>query len=288
MKQTILFAFVLFPIIAAGQDPYAPDYTSPTKIKGMQLVFSEEFNYSGKPDSAYWNFEKGFARNNELQWYQADNANCKEGRLLIEGRKSNFPNPNYTEGSGNWRKNRKTVSYTSSSITTEGKKSWLNGRFEVRARIDTAMGSWPAIWLLGDNYEWPSCGEIDMLEFYRPDNVPSILANVASGTGRRWTAKWDGSKKPLASWLELDKEWPRKYHVWRMDWTKDSINLYVDDLLLNTTLVADTKNPDGTQPFMQPQYLLLNLALGENGGDPSQSKFPITYEVDYVRVYQSK
>jgi len=291
MKNTLLlFALAFLPVLAAAQlaDPYSPDYKKPPKIKGMKLVFSEEFNYTGKPDSAVWNYETGFSRNQELQWYQSDNANCANGRLLIEGRRTDFPNPNYVENSRNWRTNRKTVNYTAASITTMGKKSWKFGRFEVRARIDTAMGAWPAIWTLGIKQEWPSCGEIDMLEFYRPDNLPSILANVASGTNKRWTAKWDGSKTPAFTFTQQDKDWPRKYHVWRMDWTKDSINLYIDDKLLNTTLLKDALNADGSSPFLQPHYMLLNLALGENGGDPSQSKFPITFEVDYVRVYQQK
>ena len=158
----------------------------------------------------------------------------------------------------------------------------------MRARIDTAMGAWPAIWTLGIDKEWPSCGEVDMLEFYRPDGVPSILANVASGTNVRYKGKWDSVKKTLASLIAKDKRWPEKFHIWRMDWNKDSINLYVDNELLNTTLLSETINADGSNPFMQPHYLLLNLALGGvNGGDPSQSRFPITFEVDYVRVYQS-
>jgi beta-glucanase (GH16 family) len=288
MRQLVFFVFYLLPGIGHAVNPFLPDFSKPSEYKGMQLVFNEEFNYEGKPDSSVWNYEKGFTRNHELQWYQSENANCKEGRLLIEGRRTDFPNPGYVADSKNWKKSRERVNYTSSSITTSRKKSWLFGRFEIRARIDTSMGSWPAIWLLGEKYEWPSSGEIDMLEFYRPDNVPSILANVASGTDKRWLAKWDGSKKPIADFLQNDKNWSQKYHVWRMDWTKDSINLYIDNLLLNKTLVDETTNADGTKPFLQPQYLLLNLALGENGGDPSHSKFPITFEVDYVRVYQLK
>ncbi len=71
-----------------------------------------------------------------------------------------------------------------------------------------------------------------------------------------------------------------------MDWNKDSINLYLDDILLNTSLRNQTHNPDGSNPFLQPHYLLLNLAIGANGGDPSNSRFPIKYEVDYVRYYK--
>jgi len=288
MKQSLLFAFVFLPILAGAQDPFSPDYTKPPTYAGIKLVFSEEFNYTGKPDSTIWNYEKGFVRNHELQWYQPDNANVQNGRLLIEGKRTNFPNPNYSENSHGWKSNRKTVEYTAASITTMNKKAWKFGRFEVRARIDTTMGTWPAIWLLGVDYEWPSCGEIDMLEFYRPENVPSILANVACGTDKRWTAKWNGSKTPVALFTKTDKEWVRKYHIWRMDWTKDSINLYIDDKLLNTTLLSDATNADGSNPFLQPQYMLLNLALGENGGDPSKSKFPVTFEVDYVRIYQQQ
>lgn len=279
---------LFLPIICNCQNinPYLPDFSKPAKLSNLKLVFSEEFNYTGKPDTAIWNYEHGYVRNQELQWYQSENANCSDGRLLIDGRRANFPNPTYSPNTDNWKLNRDTVRYVSASITTMGKKSWKFGRFEVRAKIDTAMGSWPAIWTIGDSMEWPSCGEIDLLELYRIDNLPTILANVASGTTKRWNAKWDQSKTLLAEWIQKDSDWVKKYHVWRMDWTKDSINLYIDNSLINTTPISETVNPDGTQPFLQPHYILLNLALGANGGNPEKSKFPITFEVDYVRVYQ--
>lgn len=273
--------------IGATTSPYTPDASQPKKVAGMKLVFSEEFNYDGVPNPEIWSCENGFQRNEELQWYQSKNANCKNGCLIIEGKKESFPNPNYIPESKSWKTNRQNVNYTAASLISMNKKSWLFGRFEVRARIDTAMGAWPAIWTLGIDKEWPSCGEVDMLEFYRPDGVPSILANVASGTNVRYKGKWDSEKKTLASLIAKDKRWPEKFHIWRMDWNKDSINLYVDDELLNTTLLSETINADGSNPFLQPHYILLNLALGANGGDPSQSRFPITFEVDYVRVYQS-
>jgi len=273
--------------MGATKSPYTPDTSAPKKVAGMKLVFSEEFNYEGAPNPEIWSCETGFQRNEELQWYQSKNANCKNGCLVIEGKKESFPNPNYIPESKSWKTNRQNVNYTAASLISMDKKSWLFGRFEVRARIDTAMGAWPAIWTLGIDKEWPSCGEVDMLEFYRPEGVPSILANVASGTNVRYKGKWDSVKKTLASLMAKDKRWPEKFHIWRMDWNKDSINLYVDDELLNTTLLSETINADGSNPFLQPHYLLLNLALGANGGDPSQSHFPITFEVDYVRVYQS-
>lgn len=267
-------------------DPFLPDELLPPLRQGMQLVFSEEFNNEGKPNPANWGYETGFLRNEELQWYQSDNANCTAGRLLIEGKRASFANPNFVAGSTDWRTNRKTVNYTSSCIITKDKQSWLFGRFEIRARIDTSKGSWPAIWTLGISKEWPSNGEIDLMEFYRINNAQTVLANVAWGTAKRWTAKWDSFKKPLSTLLAQDADWPKKYHVWRMDWTPEAIKLYVDDVLYNSVLLTATINADGSNPFLQPQFLLLNLALGANGGDPSNTLFPLKYEVDYVRVYQ--
>jgi beta-glucanase (GH16 family) len=165
-------------------------------------------------------------------------------------------------------------------------KSWRFGHFEIRARINISKGSWPAIWTLGNSGEWPQNGEIDILEFYLIGGVPSILANFAWGTTTRWVAKWDGANKPLSSFTSQDSKWAEKFHLWTMDWNKDTIRLSLDGILMNETLVSKTVNPDGSNPFLQPHYILLNLALGANGGDPAQSAFPIPYEVDYVRVYQ--
>ncbi|HOV72038.1 MAG TPA: glycoside hydrolase family 16 protein, partial [Dysgonamonadaceae bacterium] len=147
-----------------------------------ELVWSDEFDKDGKPNPAYWSFEKGFVRNQELQWYQEDNAYCKDGVLIIEGRHEKRPNPLYEKGAADWRKSRPFIEYTSSSLKTARKKEFLYGRFEIRARIPLESGSWPAIWTLGTTMEWPSCGEIDMMEYYRINNVPHILANVAWGT----------------------------------------------------------------------------------------------------------
>ena len=286
MRKFVLISLVVTSIFTSAINPYKPTKKVPQFVDGKKLVFSEEFNYTGKPDSTIWNYEQGFKRNNELQWYQSDNADCSNGRLLIEGRKVNFPNPNFSSESTDWRKNRETVEYTAASITTSKKKQWLYGRFEVRARIDTAMGSWPAIWLLGSGREWPACGEIDMMEFYRYKGDPVVLANVAWSDKGRFNPIWDNYRKPLSELLAKDKKWTQKYHVWRMDWTPTEIRLYVDDVLYNTTLLSETINADGLNPFTKPMFLLLNLALGSNGGTPSASESNFLYEVDYVRVYQ--
>jgi beta-glucanase (GH16 family) len=267
---------------------FEKDKNAPAEVKGMELVWADEFNVNGMPDPANWKFEIGFVRNNELQWYQSDNVSCTNGILVLEGRKEKKRNPRYDSLSSDWRMKRAYASYTSASIKTEGLRYWQYGRFEIRARIDTSCGLWPAIWTLGNKGQWPWNGEIDLMEFYRINNKPHILANVAWGTTKQWVAKWDSEKKLLSDIMNGDNEWPEKFHIWRMDWNPDSICLYLDDRLLNTTQTKETINPDGSNPFHQPHYLLLNLAIGENGGDPSQTKFPVKYEVDYVRVYQEK
>lgn len=291
LKQAFfsLFAacFFTFSLSAQKKDPFTPDFSTPPRRTGMKLVWNEEFNQTGRPDTSAWRYENGFVRNQELQWYQKDNASCGNGVLLILGKKEKVKNPDFAPGD-NWKTNREYAEYTSASIQTRGHKQWLFGRFEIRARIDTAHGSWPAIWTLGVTKPWPSNGEIDIMEFYRIKDVPTILANFAWGTEKRSIAKWDDLKKPLTDFTIKDPEWVKKFHIWRMDWTKDSLSLFLDDQLLNSTPINASVNPDGFNPFLQPHYILLNLAIGAAGGDPSKSAFPIKYEVDYVRVYQSE
>ncbi len=247
---------------------------------GYKLVWSDEFNTDGTPDPKNWNYEKGFVRNNELQWYQPDNATVKGGVLVIEGRKEQVANPNYSAGSSDWKTSRQYAQYTSSSMTTSGLQTWQYGRFEMRARIPTSTGMWPAWWTLGVSGEWPSNGEIDIMEFYKGN----VLANVACGTATRWTAKWDSSSKAISS---LGADWASNFHVWRMDWDDQNINLYLDDTLMNGVALANMLNSDGSSPFKQKVYMILNLAIGgDNGGDPSGTTFPVQYEVDYVRVFQ--
>jgi beta-glucanase (GH16 family) len=282
--QLFISGLILSGTLFAQESSFKPDFSAPREIKGMRLVWHDEFNGSGKPDSTNWGYETGFVRNKELQWYQPNNAICKGGALVIEGRVESVKNPNYIDGSQDWKTNREYSQYTSASVITRGLHQWQYGRFEIRARIDTTMGSWPAIWTLGINKPWPSNGEIDVLEFYRVNNVPTILANTAWGTSKAYIAKWNSVRTPLRDFTARDPQWPAKFHVWRMDWTKDSIKLFLDDVLLNATLLSQTLNPDGSNPFQQPHYMILNLALGANGGEPV--KAPVKYEVDYVRVYQ--
>jgi beta-glucanase (GH16 family) len=249
-----------------------------------KLVWADEFNHEGAPDTANWKFERGFVRNHELQWYQPQNAICHKGLLVIEVKKDHLPNPGYVTGNDNWKTNREFIEYTSSSLNTRGQHSWQYGRFVMRARIDVDAGLWPAFWTLGISKPWPSNGEIDIMEYYRG----KLLANIACGTAQPHQAKWYSNTKPLTN---FDENWSRQFHIWRMDWDENAISLYVDDQLLNRVELKDLVNHDGSNfnPFMQPHYILLNLALGgDNGGDPSRTRFPRRFEVDYVRVYQKK
>lgn len=254
---------------------------------GYILHWADEFNEGQKPDPSWWSHEKGFIRNNELQWYQEDNAFVQNGFLVIEGRKETIENSRYDPESEDWRKNRQYASHTSSSINTRGKFSFKYGILEVRAKIDTSRGLWPAIWTLGIEKPWPANGEIDVMEFYRRDQNPILLANAAwEGKDRRTV--WDEATVDLKELIHENPDWPEQFHVWKIHWTEDNLGLYLDDRLLNEVDLSITINPDAFEPFRQPHYILLNLAIGSNGGDPSEIAFPKRYLIDYVRVYQKK
>ncbi|MDP6634210.1 MAG: glycoside hydrolase family 16 protein [Phycisphaerae bacterium] len=280
-KMLITVVLGVFSIACpANADKVGEEFTK----GGYKLVWADEFNKDGAPNPKNWVFEKGFVRNHEAQWYQTDNAKCKNGKLHITAREDIKRNPNYVKGSGDW-KETKFIEYTSSSLMTKGLHSWTMGRFVMKAKLAHGQGMWPAFWTVGDKGEWPSSGEIDIMEYYRE----MILANVASGTGKRWSPKWSGKKVKVKD-LGGD-EWLNEYHIWRMDWDTKSIRLYVDDRLLNETRLADTYNANPAwgpkNPFHHPQYIIINLALGgDNGGDMEKAELPAEYIIDYVRVYQ--
>ncbi len=259
--------------LSCGQKP-ADEY---------ELVWSDEFDKDGKPDSSRWDYEHGFVRNRELQWYQPENATCKDGLLIIEARQETKDNPDYDSTSSNWKQNRQHVEYTSSCLITKDRHEWLYGRFELKAKIPTSSGMWPAWWTLGVKESWPANGEIDIMEYYRD----TILANVAF-LGANGKTEWYDSKHGLQTFGE---NWANEFHIWRMDWTEEYIALYVDDTLLNKVELSLTTNKDGSgfNPFKQPHYMLLNLAMGGmNGGDLADTPFPQKFEIDYVRVYQKR
>lgn len=289
MRYAFLFLFSLAGLLACShkQSPYQPVTDPPLNLEGYELVWSEEFDIDGKPDSSSWSYEYGLKRNNELQWYQPENANVRDGLLVIEGKREKVKNEFFDPSSEDWRRNTEFAEYTAASIHTNGKKTFQYGIMEIRARIDTATGMWPAIWTLGIAKGWPANGEIDIMEYYLVKGAPTILANAAWAHERE-RAAWNEATVPFAHFLDKDPRWPEKFHIWKMDWTEDYIRLYLDDELLNEVDLSQTLNPDGFNPFHQPHYILLNLAIGSNGGDPSSTEFPRKYEIDYVRVYQKK
>jgi len=103
-------------------------------------MWADEFNIDGKPDRENWSYERGFKRNNELQWYQPQNANIKDGVLVIEGKREHVKNGNYDPESGDWRKNREFAEYTASSINTRNKKQFQYGIVEVRGEDRYCQG----------------------------------------------------------------------------------------------------------------------------------------------------
>ncbi len=252
-------------------------------LKPFQLVWSDEFNTEGAPDSMKWRYETGFVRNKEDQWYQKENAVCNNGNLVITGKKERRANPNYVKGSTDWKTNRAFIDYTSASVVMKKEHAFQFGKIEVRAKIVAQTGLWPAIWTLGISGDWPSNGEVDVMEYYND----KILANFAYASPTKWKAIWDGASKPMSA---FDANWANNYHVWTLEWTENKMEILLDGVSMNTIDVTKSINKsDGKNPFRQPHYVLLNLALGGmNGGSLTNTTFPSQYLVDYVRIYAPK
>ena len=239
--------------------------------KGWKLVWSDEFNYTGLPDKTKWDYEEGFVRNGEKQYYpreRLENARVENGMLVIEGRKENYQSPT-----------GKTAAYTAASLITKNKASWCYGRIEVRAKLPKGKGVWPAIWTLGNSGGWPGGGECDIMEYVgkQPGVVHATLHFKKNG-------KHVGNGKQLAvPGLESG------FHVYAMEWTADWIDFFCDAKKYQSFAVKDAQEGD-TNPFRKPHYLLLNLALGGGWGGPviDDTIFPAKYLIDYVRVYERK
>ena len=237
---------------------------------GWTLVFSDEFDAAGVIDPAKWGYEIGYIRNDEKQYYtsRSENVRAEGGSLVIEGRRETY------QGYG----------YTSASINTRGRFEFLYGRVEVRAKLPTGNGTWPAIWMLGTNIGqvgWPTCGEIDVMENvgFEPTRIHGTV-HTAAYNHVAGTAK--GSSVTVANPWE-------DFHVYAMEWYSDHIDVFVDGQKYFTFRNEGTGSR--TWPFDKPQYLLVNLAIGGAWGGQrgvDDSRFPHRYVVDYVRIYQQK
>ena len=277
-----LTAFILMWVFQSCVPIKALRISDQYHSEGYRLVWNDEFNESGKPDAANWTYEEGFVRNEELQWYQRDNAFVENGKLVIIAKADKRPNPAYAKGSKNWRTGRESIEYTSACLITRDLHAFQYGRFEMSGKIDISSGLWPAFWTLGVTQKWPANGEIDIMEYYQG----KLLANIAC-KGINGKPKWFSNSIAVNSLG--GKSWASEFHVWRMDWDETAISLYIDGRLLNHTSLSSLNNEttSGIHPFRQKHYLLIDLALGGmNGGDLKDTSFPRRFEIDYVRVYQ--
>ena len=258
---------------------------TPLLAAEWKLVWSDEFSKPGEPNPAKWSYEEGFLRNNESQYYtrnRRENARVKDGMLIIEARKERFKLP--AGGSHGKANRRQYAEYTSASLTTRNKASWTYGRIEVRAKLPTGRGTWPAIWTLGDNIQqvgWPACGEIDIMENvgFDPDwihgNIHTKSYNHVQHTNK-------GSKIAVAKPYQ-------DFHVYAVEWRPDRIDFFVDKTKYFT--FKNERKGDAVWPYDKPQYLILNIAIGGAWGGQKgidDSIFPQRMYIDYVRVYQEQ
>lgn len=251
-----------------------------------QLVWSEEFKNPGLPDKTKWDYETGYVRNRELQYYTRDrreNARIENGLLVLEGRKEKFKNPAYQPGQDpakTWR-GREFLDYTSASLNTLGKVAFHYGRLEVRAKLPKGKGIWPAIWMMGTNrvtVGWPRCGEIDIMEFVGKD------PNRVHATMHFHK---DGKHSSKGGKLETPAPY-NDFHVYAVEWSSDRMDFFFDDRKYFSLQLDDVMTgPDN--PFRKPHYLLINLALGGSWGGPmDDAVLPQQYLIDYVRYFQQR
>ncbi len=262
---------------SSGSESASATVAVPHTWGEYELVWSEEFNDESL-NTDVWNYEVGGGGfgNNELQYYtdRSENIRCENGYLIIEARKETYENREYT----------------SARINTKGKKEFAYGKIEARISVPSGQGTWPAFWMLGQNYStagWPKCGELDIMEHI--GSQPSMVSFAVhtkeknGNKGNNWNARTyiDG----------LEEE----FHVYGIEWTKedyygrDKIIFTVDDTEYASTMESVPMDDTDTWPFNQGFFIILNLAMGGNMGgtiDDSIFQNEILMKVDWVRVYQ--
>jgi beta-glucanase (GH16 family) len=233
-------------------------------------VWSDEFDYTGLPSTTKWNYDLGGSGwgNNELQFYTNDlkNASVADGILTIKAIKEK----------------KEDKDYTSTRLVSRQKGDWLYGRIEVKAKLPTGKGTWPAIWMLPTDWAygaWPKSGEIDIMEHVGYDqnrvhfSVHTESYNHVIGT-QRTNTKIIGTASSA-------------YHVYRVDWTPYAVRGFFDDEMV-FEFVNEGKGA-AAWPFDKRFHLLLNVAFGGNWGGAQgidDTVLPQAMEVDYVRVYK--
>lgn len=232
------------------------------------IAWADDFSTDGAPDANKWQYDTGGSGwgNNELEYYTntTNNAYVKDGMLTIVAKKEDMGG----------------MKYTSSRMASKFSSDMLYGRIEVRAKIPAGKGTWPAIWMLPNDYaygSWPNSGEIDIMEHvgYDPGNVHFSIHDQVNNGGNSKTSTLN---IPTAM---------TDFHLYRADWTPEGIKGYYDDKLVFT--FANENKGFNTWPFDKPFHILLNLAIGGNWGGiqgVDDSIFPVAMQVDYVHFYK--
>lgn len=255
-------------------DRFGNQYTQEVESNRWQLVWQDEFDGKGLPDESKWSFdtagnEWGWG-NNEAQHYTKNdtrNANVDNGTLKIVA---------HIDSCGGKR-------YTSARLITKDKADWLYGKVEVRAKLPTNRGTWPAIWMLPTDWEygnWPKSGEIDIMENVGYD--PNVVLATAH------TEKYNHVAGTQTSGELNIPTCHSEFHVYSLEWEKEEWRAYVDGVHYYT--FRNDGNGFESWPFDKRFHLILNLAIGGNWGGKEgidESDFPKTFEIDYVRVYQT-
>jgi len=243
--------------------------TQELETRNWKLVWSDEFagDSLSLPDSTKWTFDLGNGAggwgNQELQSYTNNPENVSldgAGNLVITAIRT-----------GN--------SFTSARIKTKGLYSQKYGRFEARLKTPYGPGLWPAFWMLGDNIDevsWPQCGEIDIMELR--GQAPNIIAGTVHGPG------YSGGNSITKSYALPNNRFDTKFHLFAVEWDEDKMDFFVDDFLY---LRLEKKDFD-EWVFDQKFFMILNIAVGGNyvGFPTSETPFPQSMTVDYVRTYQ--
>ena len=242
---------------------------------GWRLVWADEFDVDGLPDAKKWDYDTVFNKagwfNRELQYYSRDrleNTRVAGGKLTITAIKEKLTSAADYGGQ----------SYTSGRLLTRGKVDWTYGFFEIRAKLPCGLGTWPAIWTLGQQGKWPLLGEIDIME-HVGKKKGEVLGTVHTAAYNHTIGTQQGATIEVSDACDA-------FHNYQLKWDAQQIVIGVDG-----KYYFQFVNPqDGDLkkwPFSAPQYLLLNVAVGGDLGGPVDDKiFPVKMEIDYVRVYQ--
>jgi len=257
-----------------------------------QLVWSDEFDYQGRPDPAKWDYEVGMVRNNEPQCYTKSlkNARVENGSLILEAVKGKVFDGAALNPFIKKRKldDRLIQDYSSASLCTLGKASWLYGKFEIRAKLPDQAGTWPVFWTLGTNHSkgvrWPRCGEIDIMERMWQRNGDALSGIITTVHFKRLL----GSKPFQPFRITPLQGATSGFHIYSMEWTPNRIDFLMDGNLCNSVDLMALNELTADNPFHKPQYLLLSLALNRRNKGFRDATFPARFEIDYVRVYQKK